>query len=482
MHAAFEQERAALQTALEAAAASERRSRSGPALSVGLRGALFGAMIGAAGQSLTALGAHLLALQEAALEWHIVAWCVGGCAIIGFLFTFMLHWRGDTSRAHLAQRLDAHNATGGSILAALELSRRAVCAFSAVAVQDGVAAARSAETPRAVRPVLQHMLALATISAVLLAVALLMPPRSISVTAKQEAATSDGTPPANVIRNIGAQALKPHQPDAPIPAPITGAGTGPGRKPEATAASAEAPRAQRPSSGQPGSGRSAEVAKASESSAAQGESIPGGAPPQENPEGRKDAPKVSAAAKPRVQKPKAGEEEKNGATAGQSGSGGGALSAVKSPWSQRDRGSADPLSENDTDERIEDDPDEAEARSGTQPSTKDRRGTTSKDLSISGPGTGGKGRGGPSLPKKARGTGSLVLGVPIPDFVRGLLNPGTTRITHERVQPSVLRAPEDAAVPTRTRQNAAVLTPQSFVPQRLRQLLSLYWIAQRKGA
>jgi len=29
----------------------------------------------------------------------------------------------------------------------------------------------------------------------------------------------------------------------------------------------------------------------------------------------------------------------------------------------------------------------------------------------------------------------MVLGVPVPDFVRGLLNPGTTKVTHERVEP-----------------------------------------------
>jgi hypothetical protein len=27
------------------------------------------------------------------------------------------------------------------------------------------------------------------------------------------------------------------------------------------------------------------------------------------------------------------------------------------------------------------------------------------------------------------------MGLPVPDFVRGLLNPGTTKVTHEKVQP-----------------------------------------------
>jgi hypothetical protein len=111
------------------------------------------------------------------------------------------------------------------------------------------------------------------------------------------------------------------------------------------------------------------------------------------------------------------------------------MSPVKSPWKQRDRTNDEPLPENPSDEDVEDEISEEEARGGTQPHLRDRRAATSRDLSISAPGEGGEGRGGPTPHKKARGTAAMVLGVPVPDFVRGLLNPGTTKVTHERVQP-----------------------------------------------
>ncbi|MDG2142395.1 MAG: hypothetical protein P8N31_02460, partial [Planctomycetota bacterium] len=42
----------------------------------------------------------------------------------------------------------------------------------------------------------------------------------------------------------------------------------------------------------------------------------------------------------------------------------------------------------------------------------------------------------PSEAKKSRGTASLVLGVPIPDRIKGQPNPGPTRITQERIEPT----------------------------------------------
>ncbi len=144
-------------------------------------------------------------------------------------------------------------------------------------------------------------------------------------------------------------------------------------------------------------------------------------------------------------------EAASGATVGQGTSGGGAMSPVKSPWSQKDQSEDRPLAENPTEESVDEEIGEEEARSGTQPATKDRRGATSRDLSISGPGEGGEGRGGPTPQKKARGVGSLILGLPIPDFVRGLLNPGTTKVTYERVPPLPALGATWPAAPTRGR-------------------------------
>ena len=62
----------------------------------------------------------------------------------------------------------------------------------------------------------------------------------------------------------------------------------------------------------------------------------------------------------------------------------------------------------------------------------------SRDLRIgfgNRPNPDANGRGGPSAPKKSRGVASLVLGVPIPDRVKGQPNPGKTKITQERIEP-----------------------------------------------
>jgi len=102
--------------------------------------------------------------------------------------------------------------------------------------------------------------------------------------------------------------------------------------------------------------------------------------------------------------------------------------------------SADDVQHDDGDHRdVATEPEEANTqRGGVQPVLKDRQAAPSRDLGIasSEDGSPGTGRGGPTMPKKSRGTASLVLGTPIPDFVRGRLGPGTSKITRERVAPS----------------------------------------------
>lgn len=130
-------------------------------------------------------------------------------------------------------------------------------------------------------------------------------------------------------------------------------------------------------------------------------------------------------------------EADSGAGVGKGASGGGSMAAVQHSWSQRAQTVEGKEQEESSDEDVEDEAEESRQRGGIQPSLKDRNESPSRDLSISGEqGPPGSGRGGPTPPKKSRGTASLVLGIPIPDFVRGRLGPGTTKITHERVEPT----------------------------------------------
>ncbi len=151
--------------------------------------------------------------------------------------------------------------------------------------------------------------------------------------------------------------------------------------------------------------------------------------------------------KPKKVKPKKPEKEvptvkkkldSSGATAGKGTGAGSSKNPGSTEWESKDQTTSDeedPLTE---DEEVNDEDDESEARGGLQPSLRDRRPATNRDLLIgfgNQPNPDANGRGGPSEQKKSRGVASLVLGVPIPDHVKGQPNPGRTKITQERVLP-----------------------------------------------
>ena len=153
--------------------------------------------------------------------------------------------------------------------------------------------------------------------------------------------------------------------------------------------------------------------------------------------------------KPSTKKPKPPKKEKedraaqkklaaSGATAGKGTGSGSSKNPGSTDWQSKDQVSSDeeqPLGE---DAEVVDEDEESEARGGLQPSLRDRRPAVNRDLQIgfgNQPNPDANGRGGPSEQKKSRGVASLVLGVPLPDHVKGQPNPGRTKITQERVEP-----------------------------------------------
>jgi len=145
------------------------------------------------------------------------------------------------------------------------------------------------------------------------------------------------------------------------------------------------------------------------------------------------------------------EQAEESSPVGQGAAGGGTMSAVRHTWSQREQAVEGIRQDDQSDEQTENESESNTQRGGVQPSLKDRNEAPNRDLGISGEeGPPGAGRGGPTPPKKARGTASLVLGVPIPDFVKGRVGPGLTKINQERVEPSPMPGdvakPADAAV------------------------------------
>ena len=89
------------------------------------------------------------------------------------------------------------------------------------------------------------------------------------------------------------------------------------------------------------------------------------------------------------------------------------------------------------------------------------------------------GRGGPSKQKKSRGVASLVLGVPIPDHIKGRPNPGKTKITQERVEPKEEKITPATADARRAREaSPGHLSRLKLLPW-MRDLIRSYYLSVR---
>jgi hypothetical protein len=197
----------------------------------------------------------------------------------------------------------------------------------------------------------------------------------------------------------------------------------------------------KPSEGKTGSGKSSDAQ--SQTAASESRGAPSGqtpAPPKGKPKKPLESkpPKKKKAAEDKPRKPK-NDEDQGGSTAGKGSAKGSNRNTTTSKWSSKDQVTTPDEQEIEEDEDTEDEEEEQENRGGMQPNLRDRRPPVSRDLRIgfgNQPNPDANGRGGPSEAKKSRGTASLVLGVPIPDRIKGQPNPGPTRITQERIEPS----------------------------------------------
>ena len=197
----------------------------------------------------------------------------------------------------------------------------------------------------------------------------------------------------------------------------------------------------KPSEGKTGSGKSSDAQ--SQTAASESRGAPSGqtpAPPKGKPKKPLESktPKKKKASEDKPRKPK-DDEDQGGSTAGRGSAKGSNRNTTTSKWSSKDQVTTPDEQEIEEDEDTEDEEEEQENRGGMQPNLRDRRPPVSRDLRIgfgNQPSPDANGRGGPSEAKKSRGTASLVLGVPIPDRIKGQPNPGPTRITQERIEPT----------------------------------------------
>ncbi|MDA0932334.1 MAG: hypothetical protein O3C51_02645 [Planctomycetota bacterium] len=158
-------------------------------------------------------------------------------------------------------------------------------------------------------------------------------------------------------------------------------------------------------------------------------------PPDAPKEPRKQTPRKPSQKGQRPSSTEGGEQEPSAGNPSGPSRGGGKMAAVGNQRSGMERGSERDDDPDADDEDVEDEKEETEQRGGVMPMTRDRMQAPSRELSISGNGPPDDGRGGPTPPKKSRGTASLVLGVRLPDQVRGQTNPGTAKTTIEQIPP-----------------------------------------------
>lgn len=257
-----------------------------------------------------------------------------------------------------------------------------------------------------------------------------------------------------------------------------------GREMQRAEAAPEVSEAVKESQGKTGAGRSSGAL--STSAASESQSAPSSKGQQSEAAERSPKTPPKGARKPKEPKrepaPPEESDEESGATAGKGSSKGSNKNPTASDWKSKDQVTDTDDQEVDADEEVDDDEEEQENRGGVQPSLRDRRPPVSRDLQIgfgNRPNPDANGRGGPSEQKKSRGVASLVLGVPVPDRVKGRPGPGPTKITQERIEPEA----EEAAPITAGSGAPRALpleTPRApDLEPALRELVRSYFLARR---
>lgn len=289
--------------------------------------------------------------------------------------------------------------------------------------------------------------------------------------ATQEAPPGGRGDAANERRDQRPKPGSPPPPPKAEPAPAVPAASGQGQSgSDAAGESAQTGAPKAAPAGKAGSGQSGGGAGSAASGA---------------PEPQPDEKTAKAAPKPTPKKPQRETPQQEGKPSESAGApsgpsrGSGRMAAVGNKRNDQNRGlerEDDPQVEDDP---VEDESDEQEQRGGVMPMRRGDNRPAARELSISGDGPPDQGRGGPTPPKKARGTASLVLGLRLPDSVRGQPNPGTAKTSLEQIPPRPATADPGLA---RAAGQGRAATPQSpRHPDSLTSLLLAYhqWLAQQ---
>jgi hypothetical protein len=230
-------------------------------------------------------------------------------------------------------------------------------------------------------------------------------------------------------------------------------------------------------------GQTSQAAAAGRSSQSQG--MAGSQAPASSPDAPREASKKES--KPGEEKPAENEprkvEDPSGATPGRGSSGGSSRNPAATDWAGKDRTEPGDSEEFNGEENVDDEDSESAARGGLQPNLRDRRSPVNRDLGIGFGNTvtdDANGRGGPGERKKSRGVAGLVLGVPVPDQVKGQPNPGRVKVTQERIQPQAEDLPSAAAEDRGRRSSPAGHLSERTLDKSMRETVRSYFLRIRE--
>ena len=185
-------------------------------------------------------------------------------------------------------------------------------------------------------------------------------------------------------------------------------------------------------------------------------------------------------------RPEETKEEQPEASKGVSG---GTGRSSGSRTSASDQAAADDKARNDedegdaTDDAEEEEDEEQKAGSASKPMLNNRKAAVDRSLSPSGlsdqENDQANGRGGPSGLKKTRGVAAMLLGVPMPDHLRGKSNPGRIKVERERADPEPKTSLAADADDRGSRQASIGYLPHPALAPWMQETVRDYFLAER---
>ena len=186
----------------------------------------------------------------------------------------------------------------------------------------------------------------------------------------------------------------------------------------------------------------------------------------------------------RPEEPREAKPETSKGVAGGSGRSSGSRTSASDQPPADDKARNDE-SEGDATDDADDEEDEEQKSASTQrPMLNNRKAAVDRSLSPSGIGDqenpDANGRGGPGGLKKTRGVAAMLLGVPMPDHLRGKSNPGRVKVQRERADPEPKASVPDNAADRGSRGKSVGYLPHPQLASWMRDTIRDYFLAERR--